>query len=246
MIGLIYKDLILIKKSLLQIGLVTIAFLLPLLLPFSKVFAEQGDEAVRMLLPFITFVCFIASFLIMSMFEQGNFDKDERKVWISYVCALPGGCYKHIGAKYIISLVMHMVYFAICFLVDTVFCKVNDIDGNHLMIYGILVLAGITFKAIEIPFFIRFGIKNGNNIKTMVMMLLIMGVIVFLLFGDSEFFLKFMDMGNLLKWLTEKILAFGKANKYRMALKYSAIVLGAYLVSFLISCRLFRTVADEA
>ena len=144
MIGLIMKDLLLIKGNLKTAILLFIVFIL---------LAINGNGNFAFIPAFISVMLFMSTF---SYDEFNHFD--------AYAITMPNGKTNIVKAKYIASMILVLiaclVTFVICFVIGYI---QNSLDLNELF-YTILGsgLAITLFQALIYPFIFKFGIEKGR------------------------------------------------------------------------------------
>ena len=144
MIGLIMKDLLLIKGNLKTAILLFIVFIL---------LAINGNGNFAFIPAFISVMLFMSTF---SYDEFNHFD--------AYAITMPNGKTNIVKAKYIASMILVLiaclVTFVICFVIGYI---QNNLDLNELF-YTILGsgFAITLFQALIYPFIFKFGIEKGR------------------------------------------------------------------------------------
>lgn len=232
MLGLLYKDMILKKRLLilLAVGLVICSAFAGGIAFISRNSSEQdNDYAVRILA--MLYLVFIYA---ADSIESSLFGIDETRGWMSFITSTAKGARGQIKAKYLGTLMLSSFVTHWCYFTDIFASVINDKAGGMLSMTVItMFFVQLTFKAVEIPFVVYFGEKNGNNVKVGILLILIFAVGIYFLFGDLSLF---GSMDDFMKWLTELITGEGM-------LKISAVVpyisIALYYFSYRISCRLY-------
>ena len=108
--------------------------------------------------------------LVVEMFQQGIFEHDERKVWLSFIGSTSHGVQKQVLSKYAFQLILSTAVFAWCsiFFLCAKFIENNCNIEWAFKFLQILLWIQIFFRAVENPFLIRFGSKRGNMIRVTV------------------------------------------------------------------------------
>ena len=224
MFGLIYKELVTRKKQLL------------IMLPIAALFtimvisdAATKDEYVGVMM-MLAAVCII---LVSGMFEQGSFENDETKKWLSFIASAENGIRKQIGSKYLFNLFLMISVFTYLELLFQLAAAMTGINADIFsMALQLMMYFQMIYRAIESPFMVAFGSKYGNTIRMIVMLILVFGFIVYVLFGDLSIF------GS-----TEELLlraqVFLSDNGSYFILLTPACAFVLYYLSFEISCRLY-------
>ncbi len=224
MFGLIYKELVTRKKQLLI--MIPIAALFAIMVIAD---AATKDEYVGVML-MLAAVCII---LISGMFEQGSFENDETKKWLSFIGSAENGVRKQIGSKYLFNLFLMIAVFTYLELLFELAAAMTEKDLDmFFMALQLMMFFQMIYRAVESPFLVAFGSKYGNNIRMIVMLVLVFGFIVYALFGDLSIFGSTEEL--LLRaqeFLTDK------GSYFILLTPICAFAL--YYISFELSCRLY-------
>ena len=224
MFGLIYKELVTRKKQLLIMPPIAALFTIMVISD-----AATKDEYIGVML-MLAAVCII---LVAGMFEQGSFENDETKIWLSFIASSEDGIRKQIGSKYLFNLFLMISVFTYLELLFQHAAAMTGINADiFFMALQLMMFFQMIYRAIESPFMVAFGSKYGNNIRMIVMIILVFGFIVYALFGDLSIFGSTEEL--LLR--AEKFLT---DNGSYFILLTPAFSLALYYISFEISCRLY-------
>lgn len=144
MIGLIKKDLLMIKSNM--------KIIIVMLLVFFIMAAEKNFD-ISFVPPFITVMLF------MSTFSYDEFNK-----WDGYAVTLPSGRKSVVRAKYITSIILLIASIVITILLNTL---VGIIDNNLDFNKFVTTLVGCAFgvvlvESIMYPFIFKYGIEKGR------------------------------------------------------------------------------------
>lgn len=146
MLGLIKKDLSLLKGNIKIILLITIVYL-----AMSKGKMDQ--------------FAFLLSFISI-MFSLSTFSYDAYNHWDTFACALPNGRKNIVLSKYlsgIISLLFTSIFLLITgLIINTFISKIILNDLLTLMLISSLVV--LIIESIMYPFIFKFGIEKGRYI----------------------------------------------------------------------------------
>jgi hypothetical protein len=240
MIGLIYKDLCVMKKSLIFNAGILLAVSVLLCLPWKWILSEWGGAqeneiymAVFWVLPL--FVWFFAAMLIGSV-QEILFLHDENKCYSAFISSTPIMGDGQVLSKYyemaLLSSVL-LVWGAVC---DQLICLVNGLSGSTLGLRMCFFFIQLFLRAVETPFLVRYGSKAGKQVKLLVLMGVAFLGIVYLLFGPLP------DSGTLFETIGRWF--FGEEKMSSLLLGAVAIlpyaVLAFYYVSYRISCGLYQ------
>ena len=224
MFGLVYKELVTRKKQLL--------ILLPIAALFTIIViadAATKDEYIGVML-MLAAVCII---LVSGTFEQGSFENDETKKWLSFIGSAEDGVRKQIGSKYLFNLILMISVFTYLELIFELAAAMTGINADiFFMALQLMMFFQMFYRAVESPFMVAFGSKYGNTIRMIVMLILVFGFIVYALFGDLSIF----GTTEELLLRAEKFLS--DSGSYFILLT-PAFAFLLYYLSFEISCRLY-------
>lgn len=144
MIGLIKKDLLVIKSNLKTTAFILIIFLLMTL-------KNQSDFS------------FFSIFLVI-MLAISTFSYDEYNNWNSYAITLPGGRTNIIRAKYITALILVLLSALVVCTITTisVFTNNNFELNNFLSEIFLIILIVTIIISITYPIIFKLGIEKGR------------------------------------------------------------------------------------
>ncbi len=229
MIGMIYREFLIHKKQLfIMIPIIIVASLFPLIPNLTTPDLESWELQLTLALSTII------NILISGMFEQGLFENDESNIWRSFILSVPSGNIRQILTKYLFVL---LISGAGALLIFTMF-HINgwilktDVSIN-IDILMILLAIQLLIRTLEIPFIVRFGHKNGNYYRMILLTIFALACIVYGLFGDLSIF---GSMDSLVNWFRD---FFSKDNSLLFRLMPLAI-LPVYFLSFLLSCTIYK------
>ena len=101
----------------------------------------------------------------------------------------------------------------------------------------LIVFVFLLVWAVEIPFTVYFGSKNGGMIKMIMFYIIILGILIYGLYGKRE-----LSFDGLFRLLLSDAISIG-AYVLMTAFEIGAAVL--YLLSYRISCRLYLKGAEN-
>lgn len=245
MLGLIYKDVLILKKDILQIFIIVALFGLVLLYPWadsgqfvnfyiSSAMVTPKTMSYTIMPIFIYFVMFV----IISVLQGSIFEHDERADWVNFIVASPKTMKGQIASKYIISFGMSLVVVVYGVIYDVLCMVVTGEKGSAWKIYVTYFLVQTILRAIELPFIMRFGHKHGKNYKVLIFVSIIYLGGIYALFGplpDIEYSGIF---GEIIKLFSD-----GKALEEKFIKFFISLVLIAfsmYLISYKISVRVAK------
>ena len=144
MLGLIKKDLLIIK------GNIKVAIL------FVIVFALMSSEG-NEILYFVP--VFLSTMLFMSTFSYDDYNK-----WDAYACTFPSGRSNIVKAKYLASLILTVIAIIITYILGIIMGSFNnnlDFSKINSIICGVL-FAMILLQSIMFPLLFKFGAEKGR------------------------------------------------------------------------------------
>ncbi len=244
MLGLLYKDIVILKKDLLILVFGILGASMPLFLPWGNLF-EKSDIDTAMIneytmtfviMPFITYL-FV--FQLISMVQGNIFAHDERKVWNSYIVSSPVGRNSQVLSKYYMILALSFVGFVWGMVCDAITSVISGTNGSAMMIYAVLFFGQVLMRAFELPFLIKFGQKHGRTYKLLISAVIAFLAIVYLLFGKLP---ENMSVEALVDWVLR--LSMNQETMSMAMLGTVAVcpylIMLLYYLSYKLSCRLYQ------
>ena len=150
MIGLVYKDLMVMKKTL---GLYMIIFAV---YGYMSIAYDQGGLLIAMVL------------ILSSMVPISTLAYDERSKWDRIANTTPLSRKEIVVAKYLLAITLTVFSVIVCFVIY-LFDKRIPITENMIMCFS-LVIVGMIYQALLLPVNIKFGAEKGRNIMLAIMM----------------------------------------------------------------------------
>ena len=235
MAGLLYKDFIALKGKIYIVG----GMILFGITMFLRFFVSI--EGMDMLLLFFTFTVTMLLFLFLLMkLEISLIAVDDGKKQRQYFLSTPVTVRQYVASKYVFLLgafyLILMLGFLMC-SVSMIGCtdrEVAELISSFASLLPVAACMMLFMVSLELPFFLGFGVKHGNRIKTGLILVIFLGGIIYLLFGDLAI-LDRLSLEGLLRYLTEHqelLLCI------EVFLPYLA--LGMYYLSYRIACVLFE------
>lgn len=249
-VGLLYKEL---KQNRLVLILAACAPVLFTAFPFCFTAIEviTGDADVYKMFEMsssliIRVLVYVLGFFAVSALMTEVFNGDDKKLWAYFVVSLPQGVKGFMYRKYIVTLMLNLIYMISGIFAEHTLATVNYfVTGTELTTnIQALYLSGVFMlmftSAFDIPFTVRYGSKKGSMIKMITMLSIFTAVIVAysLLLPD-----------NVREWITDTAVAVlnGEANDTMMLILSICpyIALAAFLLSYKISCGVFMKGVNE-
>ena len=240
MTGYLYKEL---KLTIRLVLLFLLTYLFFSIVPIFAVVDAKDDDTIGQTLTMILGVFCIFTFITAGCIQSGVFNGDDRKKWAYFVTSTPSGIKGQIGAKYLFTMLFTMF---VVTLETLKLALAEEIAGQTL---GLSVLIAAMFyvqllmRAVEYPLIVRFGVKMGSMVKITAVCVLVLGFIVYALFGDTSAFAS-MDT------FWERMFAFvGDPDKLKKLLLWVGVctlaVLPLYYLSYRISVKLYLKGAEN-
>ena len=246
MFGLIYKDMLILKKDIMQILIIVALFGIVLLYPWadSGNFVDfQIASAVitpkTMSYTIMPIFIYFIMYVIMSVLQSDIFEHDEREEWMNYVVASPLTIKGQVVTKYIISFGMSLVVVLYGVICDVLCMLVTGEKGSAWKIYMTYFLIQTILRAIEIPFIIRFGHKHGKNYKILIMISIMYLGGVYALFGKLPNIEYSNILGEIINFLSD-----GKAMEEGFVKFFVGLIITAF-ITYILSCRISTRVAKN-
>ena len=249
-VGLLYKEL---KQNRIVIILAALTPLFLTLFPFAvwsidalanhKGVNEWFEMSTNIIIRVVMLVC---GFFVISGLMSEVFRGDDRKLWAYFVVSTPRGVRGFIYRKYVITLLMNVIYMTSGIFADQLLATLNYfVTGNELTTSMSSVCVFMVFllmftSAVDIPFTVRYGSKKGSIVKMTVMTLILtLGVVVYGLIPEE-----------ISEKITEAIVSFfsSEANTSLLLIIVCLlpyIALAAFGFSYKISCKMFMKGANE-
>lgn len=150
MLGLIKKDLLIVKSNLKLIGIVLIIFFM---------LAVQGNFDITLALPFIAMIYLFVITLFISTFSYDEFNK-----WDAYAVTLPNGRKNIVKSKYITSIILVVSALIITLLLTHLITFINgSLEFEKVISLVLGLTTGIIFvESIMLPIIFKYGIEKGR------------------------------------------------------------------------------------
>lgn len=248
--GLLYKEIKQNRTNIIAVALVPmIGFLYAfLMLAFvnlvspDELVEENAFEMATSMLPRIGIAA--ATYFIGSSFITGIFKGDDKKLWAYFTVSSPAGVKGFVYYKYVMIFMLNGIYFLSQYftemVVSTISWTVFGKELSSIMTVHIAVFFLVLFSSsIDIPNMIRFGEKKGSIIKLALMLgLATVGIVGFSMLPENIA----MKLSN-----TVMSLINGEASDNLMLIISiaPAIAIGAFLLSYKWSCKVFMKGVNE-
>ena len=172
MLGLIKKDLLLIKANLKSMIIIFVIYIM---------LAFQGTFDVTFIIPIIGIMLFISTF-----------SYDDFNNWNSYAVTLPNGRKNVVRAKYIVSIILMIILAVVAFFIGIgiSYIKTNSINLDEIIssLMGTM-LSIVIINSLLYPIVFKFGATNGR---------IILFAVVFGIAGIGTLIAQFIDMAPII------------------------------------------------
>ena len=149
MTGLVYKDLMVMKKTLALYMVIFAVY------GYMGIAYDQGGLLFAMVL------------ILSSMVPVSTIAYDERSKWDRIANTMPLSRKEIVMAKYLFAIVLTAFSTAVCFVIY-LFDKRIPLEEKLIMCFT-LMLTGMFYQALLLPVNIKFGAEKGRNIMLAIM-----------------------------------------------------------------------------
>lgn len=248
-VGLLYKEL---RQNTLPFILAACVPLLFAVFPFcfSAIEVMTGSADVYKMFEMSTnFIIrglmYIAGFFTVSGLMTEVFKGDDKKLWAYFVISTPQGVKGFMYRKYIITLMMNLIYMISGIFSEHILATVNyfvtgtELTTNMQSLYLLGVFMLLFTSAFDIPFTVRYGSKKGSMVKMITMLSILTALIV----------IYNMLPENVREWITNGAVAVFNGESGDMPTLILSfcpyIALAAFLLSYKVSCKMFLKGVNE-
>lgn len=232
--GLLYKELrqnfwyILAMPFCGLVGFVTAPIL-------QREIMEDPESAVTI----ITVVGGVIAYLIAGAFQILTLRGDDRKAWGYFITTTPKGHKGFMRMKYAVIAIMSALGFIGCITVFLTYTTVKNKSfgaDDVFKLFGYLTALQLFFRAIDIPFIVRFGDKKGSMIKLIGLPVFVILFALTVIIFDIDF-MKYFD-----RFKNYMLSGEDTALKLTVTLAAGAVL---YFTSYLTSCALYLRGVDQ-
>ena len=239
MLGIVYKDIAIMKKDFIIILLCIVGFSLALFYPLAEDMEKEGGGSslvteqtlTYVIIPLLIYGCM---YIVMSVLQTNLFEHDEREIWMCYIVSTPILYKGYVLSKYIESIALSVIIVGYGVICDHICRHTTGVMGSAWKIYVIYFVIQTFLRAFEYPFIFRFGQKYGKVYKVVLLSSIAYLGGVYALFGKMPD----MDTERIIKGLMDVLSGSGDFEKrFNTVLGVSALVIViVYYVSYKISC----------
>lgn len=243
MIGLIFKDYYLNRKTMLVFLVMGLAYSGLMILASCFMRTMNGPIDAQFISMVNTMLLFLCTISVQELVAQSDLGKKTRY----YFCASPVSVRGVVASKYYGVFLSGFIVFLYCEIYDLILSMIYGTLVNFSLIHVAFLFMMMVLQSITLPFFIGFG-KHGAYIKTVIILVTVICVAIYALFGDISYFMEkdgiITVLQNMMEYSdNESILNLILNAAYPMIiclfLLPHLLVLLIY-VSYRISCALFR------
>ena len=232
MLGLIYKDLCLLKKYLMMgVSSCVLLIFVATCIPYAA-FPDLVNLGMHVVAPAYILICIPFGSL---MYSQMLVEVDEKYRWKGFVRSGPMDDRQVVLSKYFLTLALCWIPVGIHIFGEIIGMVIPGTVSGFLGISVNGFYLVILYQALEFPFDFRFGAKNGAKYKGIGFLLLFYGLMIYLLFGPP------IDSNDIIDYLFR--LARGEAQlpewMQYMGVYLPYVAMGAYYISYKISCKVY-------
>lgn len=239
MSGLIYKEIITNKKTLILMSVIIL--IIPILMSLTVLSDDADENSAGTLMSLMNIMIYVIIFLVVGTMQAQMFENDESKRWVDYIVSTPKLARGQVESKYIFTLMVTIGAMILAMIGSDIANVISGSSDMSIMLY-ILVIVQLFLRAVEIPFIIRWGSKVGTVLKSIMFLVLLLAGIGYLLFGDLSFW-------NDMDKVYEKMLEFLSGDfqeGFFVFLGIAPYAVGIlYYLSYRISAKLYLKGADN-
>lgn len=237
MTGLIYKEW---KQNRWYILSMILCGALPLIAYIALIDRIHNSGQLVECVMIATLSAFIAAGILQMMVLNG----DDRKLWGYFIASSPDGYRGFLRIKYEMIFFMELLFFTSLEFIISIVCSVAADSGiedalavsqSAEAIIIPLVFLQILFRAFDIPFAYRFGIRKGSTVKMICFVLLAIEFTVILILTADYTDVMIDDLKAML------------TGEKSCLLLYSVFagILVMYCISYRITCRLYMKGVEQ-
>lgn len=157
MIGLIYKDLMVMRKTLALYMVIFVVY------GYMGIAYDQGGLLIAMVL------------VMSSILPVSSIAYDERCKWDKIANTAPLSRKEIVMAKYLFAILLTVFSVAVCFVIY-LFDSRMPMTEKLIMCY-MLTMGGMLYQALLLPVNIKFGAEKGRNIMMAIMFVPVLFVV---------------------------------------------------------------------
>lgn len=184
---------------------------------------------------FLVLAFLLASFLLGLIFRG-----DDRKIWALFTASTPSGVRGYLCVKYGLSLLLCLIALGTGEFTDLMLGVMEPAWISHASLLLNLACCLLFMQAVDLPFTVRFGVRNGSIIKTIAILVFALILAIAILTNPENI------AGQLYELLFNEENADYVSNAaHRIVELFPVIALAAFCISYFISCRLYMKGAEQ-
>jgi len=193
MLGMIYKDLMVVRKYFLAIFFVLVLPVCIVLVCAAQLRLSGGplDDDGLFSIAASSTCMYLMFFTLVGWGESESFIGSDRTIWQFFAVSTPGGMKAQIQAKYVAVFLMNMAMASLCVLIDAgmvLACETQMVSALSAVL--VLLCWNLLKEAIVLPFIWALGPESGRRAKGFVLLGLMTLVGIYLLYGDISIFMR--------------------------------------------------------
>lgn len=247
MLGLIYKDFVIIRKEIISNFLMIFACSILLFLPWESIISDSnihidllsGANMANKIMPAITYF-FV--FSIIGGLQNDLFAHDEKKCYHAFVTSTPLTQKGQVRAKYLGALILILIGLAWAIICSFAAPIIGDATESTIKIALVFFSVQMLFSSFGLPFIIRFGEKRGDTFKMAFFAVFLFFGIVYLLFGPLPEISRDRIFETILEWIVDETKL--STLKTRVVTLAPPISLILYAISYAVSVKLYSKAVD--
>lgn len=230
MLGLLYKDLCVIKKEILSLGILCVLLILAATcIPFSKIFPLQVGYSYAAIPVFVS--CYVL-LLLGSLWGQ-YFEIDEKRRWSGFVMSTPVGYKQQVLSKYFFTLASGWLVLVAVMIGELIGSLIPGTEKGMSQAAITVFYLCILYQAIDYPFAFRYGSKHGVKVRLILLLLGFYAFMIYILFG------KVPDTDALFDFITKLMAGEVQLPLYvqYMGVFLPYVTMALFYLSYKLSCR---------
>lgn len=229
--GYLYHNIVLSRANLIMMAVIE-GFLVAAWIAYV-VLMHHANEMDMTSATFVGGIILFGSLLSTELVSMDLFKNCEGDLWCSFAIASPASVEGYLGAKYKILFAIDLMLPALWLVVDAILGAWYEQTLAMASTAFLLCCLLLLLQSLELAVAVRLGGSFGSYVKAVVFALMMLGAVVYGLFGDLSFF----RQEDPLSALQEAVFS-GKTFLCLGCLPYIALV--AYWLSYRYSVAVYR------
>ncbi len=243
--GFILKDLYIIRKKLIAIGLL-MPFMMLIMNVVSLVISRLDTDSAVVAGMFAVSLA-VYSFTFIYSFSTNILFADERRKWNMYAASSEAGVRAVVGAKFTLCFILFFAAYLYSRLEDVILSLIYDRHVDYSLLYLGIVFVLIFITGLNLFCGFAFGARYGNTVRIAATVVLAAFVALYMLFGNIEWIMGEDGIANKLKYILENM---ESAAVRETAAKLSGgltglicmiphVIVASYYLCYRLACRFF-------